>query len=65
MVRVVIEILAGGVTVKNALLSYDFKEEKIEFLRNWRGEELADLHTRLEEGDRLMVAVPLSGGSLH
>jgi len=81
MIQVTIEILAGiqtprkdriaklelseEATVKDALLMYGFEEKQIEFLRVWRGEELADLHTKLEDEDRLAIAIPLSGGSSH
>ena len=80
-IRVTIEVLAGirtprrerivglelpeDSTVRDALLTYGFKENEIEFLRVWRGGELANLHTELKDADKLSVAIPLSGGFLH
>jgi molybdopterin converting factor small subunit len=76
--RVTVEVLAGirpprqerkaslelpdGSTVRDALLAYGFPTDQIRFLRVWRGDELADLNTKLKDGDAISVAIPLSGG---
>jgi molybdopterin converting factor small subunit len=56
--------LEDNATVRDALLAAGCEGKQIEFFRVWRGEELVDLHTRLEDSDKLLVAIPLSGGDL-